>query len=152
MGVFVKICGNASGADARGVAELAPDAMGFIFWPGSPRVVRARDVAAWVKDLPASVLKVGVFVNQAADEVAATVEKVGLDVVQLHGEENAADYDEVQAKLWRVVRPGRDLPEVLTGGRVDALLIDTYSKETPGGLFRAVRRHVRARDAHGAAA
>ncbi|HEY8240283.1 MAG TPA: phosphoribosylanthranilate isomerase, partial [Kiritimatiellia bacterium] len=40
------------------------------------------------------------------------------------------------ARLWRVVRPGRELPEALTGGRVDALLIDTYSKESPGGTGR----------------
>jgi phosphoribosylanthranilate isomerase len=110
--------------------------MGFNFWPGSPRAVQAKDVAAWSKDLPEGITKVGIFVNQGPDEVADAVLETRLDVVQLHGEENAADYDAVPARLWRVVRPGRELPEALTGRRVDALLIDTYSKEAPGGTGR----------------
>jgi phosphoribosylanthranilate isomerase len=136
MGVFVKICGNANAADVRAVAELKPDAMGFIFWPGSPRFVKAAEAAAWMADLPRKIRKVGVFVNQGVDEVTAIAEAVGLDVVQLHGDENSQDYEKLDAKIWRVARPGRELPEALTGRRVDALLIDTYSKDAPGGTGR----------------
>ncbi|MFH0952747.1 MAG: phosphoribosylanthranilate isomerase [Verrucomicrobiota bacterium] len=85
MPVFVKICGLCSPADVRAVAELGPDAMGFVFWSGSRRHVLPDAVAEWTADLPAAILKVGVFVDATEDELRRTVETAGLDVVQLHG-------------------------------------------------------------------
>ena len=52
MGVFVKICGLTRQEDVEAVAALRPDAMGFNFWPRSPRAVRPADVAAWTSTLP----------------------------------------------------------------------------------------------------
>ena len=82
--MFVKICGIANREDALAVAKLAPDALGFIFWPDSPRGVTADQVAAWTPLLPSSISKVGVFVSPTPAEVTRTVHHAGLDVVQLH--------------------------------------------------------------------
>jgi len=89
MSIFVKICGLCSPDDVQAVAELGPDAMGFVFWPGSKRHVSAASVAEWTKDLPGSILKVGVFVEGTPSEIAQAVQEAGLDVVQLHGFQSA---------------------------------------------------------------
>jgi phosphoribosylanthranilate isomerase len=135
VGPFVKICGIASAADAAAVAALGPDAMGFIFWPGSRRCVAPADVAAWARHIPAPILKVGVFVDAAPGEVAAAVAAAGLDVVQLHGREDPGRYALPGVRLWQVVRTGAG--EAATGPAcIDAYLVDTYSEQSPGGTGR----------------
>ena len=78
MGCFVKICGIANAADVRAVAELRPDAMGFVFWPGSRRAVKADDVGAWLRDVPTGIKRVGVFVDAAPDDVLQIMERAAL--------------------------------------------------------------------------
>ncbi len=83
----IKICGVTTVDDARMVAEAGADAIGLNFYAQSKRYVsidRALEIAA---SLPKHVATVGVFVNATADEIRATVEQVGLDLVQLHGDE-----------------------------------------------------------------
>ena len=136
MGTFVKICGLADPGDVAAVAALRPDALGFVLWPGSRRAARATDVAAWVRDLPAGLLKVGVFVDAAPDEVRRAVEVAGLDVAQLHGRVRAEDFRAWPGRLWRALapRPGDALDG--SGWSVDAFLVDTYSAQSPGGTGR----------------
>jgi phosphoribosylanthranilate isomerase len=89
---IVKICGVTSPADAELAVEAGANAIGVNLWPDSKRFVddgSARDVLAAI---PEGVLKVGVFVNATADEVAARVESLGLDKAQLHGNERAQDF------------------------------------------------------------
>jgi phosphoribosylanthranilate isomerase len=133
MGLFVKICGLARAQDVQAVARLAPDALGFVFWPGSKRAVRAEEVREWVRDVPSALLKVGVFVDAAPDEVRRVVETAGLDVAQLHGAEEPEAFADIPFRLWRAVslRPGVD-PH-LDGWFVDAFLVDSYSPQSPGG-------------------
>ena len=83
MSIWVKICGNTSLADALLAAEAGADAVGFVFAP-SPRRVTAAEVAAIVPQLPATVEKIGVFVDAALEEIASTVRACGLTGVQLH--------------------------------------------------------------------
>jgi len=87
MGVRVKICGVTSAADARDAAALGADMIGFNFWPGSKRVVGVAEARAAAVSLPAEVWRVGVFVNAPRAEIERTVESVGLDTIQLHGDE-----------------------------------------------------------------
>ena len=83
----VKICGITSVPDAIAVDRAGADAIGLNFYAPSPRSVtpiQAREIAAAV---PSHIAKVGVFVNSTASDVADVFEQVGLDVVQLHGDE-----------------------------------------------------------------
>jgi phosphoribosylanthranilate isomerase len=102
---IVKICGITSPEDARLAAAAGADAIGVNLWPGSKRFVdeaRARDVLGAV---PTGVLKVGVFVNAPATEVAARVAALGLDRAQLHGDEAPRAFTALDAaRLIRVVR------------------------------------------------
>jgi len=84
----IKICGITNLEDALCAAACGADAIGFIFHSASPRYItpeRAREIIA---ALPGDIVKVGVFVNREAEEVAQTVESCGLDMIQLHGDES----------------------------------------------------------------
>jgi len=84
---FIKICGLMRLADALVAAEAGADAVGFVF-AASPRRIDAAMAAAIIRELPASVLPVGVFVNATAMEIARVREVSGIRGVQLHGGES----------------------------------------------------------------
>ena len=134
MGLFVKICGLASARDVERVAELAPDAMGFVFWPRSPRAVRASDVAEWVRGLPRTIMRVGVFVDASRRDIERIMRTARLDVVQLHGNEPWELCNALPFRVWKAVH----LRDETSGFRwqeyrVDAFLVDSYSAGMPGG-------------------
>jgi phosphoribosylanthranilate isomerase len=83
MSVWIKICGNTSLRDALLAVEAGADALGFVFAP-SPRRVTVQEVAAIVPQLPATIEKIGVFVDAELDEIVSTVRACGLTGVQLH--------------------------------------------------------------------
>jgi len=87
MSTRVKICGLTNLADAMVAVEAGADAVGFIFYDGSPRYVPVAAAATIVARLPPSVTAVGVFVNPTSDQVRLAVEWVGIHAVQFHGEE-----------------------------------------------------------------
>ena len=153
MKVFIKICGLACAEDVAAVAALRPDALGFVFWPRSPRAVTPEQVASWTRALPPDILKVGVFVDPAPEELRRTVTTARLNIVQWHGHAMKAEggrrkADEVfqslektlsgVSGLWKVVRPDRGPGGSPTAIRdvepfVDAILLDSYSPTAPGG-------------------
>lgn len=86
----VKICGVREVSHALAAAQCGADAIGLVFWPGTPRVVdreRARAIAA---ALPPFVTIVGLFVDPSASEVRDALAAVPVDVLQFHGREDAA--------------------------------------------------------------
>jgi indole-3-glycerol phosphate synthase/phosphoribosylanthranilate isomerase len=149
--VGVKVCGLTTVEDALAVARLGVDAIGLVFWPGSPRWVdrdKAREIA---QALPPFVLRVGVFVDAALDVVARTAEEVGLDVLQLHGQEEPEALDRLPRRVLKAVRVGDGfMPEeaLRYEGRAAGILLDTRS-ESPGGSGRpfdwSLARRVRER-------
>ncbi len=101
----VKICGITSVDDAKGAVAAGADAIGVNLWPDSKRYVDDATARAVLAVVPAHVLKIGVFVNAPADEVAARVAALGLDRAQLHGNEQARDYAALDAAtVVRAVR------------------------------------------------
>ena len=85
----VKICGITRLADGLAAARAGADAIGFVFWRGSPRVV-AVDAARAISDaLPPFVTVVGLFVDPTPDEIRATLAGLPLDLLQFHGRETA---------------------------------------------------------------
>lgn len=85
--MFIKICGITRPQDADLAVGLGATAVGFVFWPDSPRRVDSHAAKLIAANLPAKVSKVGVFVDQPADEIARIMDEVGLDAAQLHGHE-----------------------------------------------------------------
>ena len=97
--LFVKVCGITRLQDADQAADHGASAIGFIFWPGSPRYISPEDARAIVRRKAAGLRTVGVFVDEAVERVQQIAEVVGLDLVQLHGNETAADVRAAQLKL-----------------------------------------------------
>ena len=142
MSLWIKICGNTSLADTQLAAEAGADAVGFVFAP-SPRRVTASQVAAIVPYLPDAVEKIGVFVDVAFDEIAATVEAASLTGVQLHFDAKPDLPSQLRQRFGAVLRIIRVLHfDNLTDQRfaiadnetgVDAILIDSRTIQAAGG-------------------
>lgn len=144
--IWIKICANTSLEDALLAAEAGADAVGFVFAP-SPRRVTADQVAAITPHLPATIEKIGVFVDATLEEIVSTVEACGLTGVQLHFD--AAP--ELPAQLHERLGPKlRILCVVHFGGgagdqqaagmaehagnpHVDAVLVDSRTEMAVGG-------------------
>ena len=103
MRLRVKLCGITRLVDARAAVRHDADAIGFVFWKGSPRRVSAAHARSIARALPPFVTKVGVFVNASAREVARIAQQVGLDVIQLHGDEDPATYRGVGVPIVKAV-------------------------------------------------
>jgi phosphoribosylanthranilate isomerase len=149
--MIVKICGLTRVEDAVQAASLGATAIGLVFWPSSPRrvsVALARDIAGAV---PASVLKVGVFVNASRGEIERTVVDVGLDVVQLHGDESSAFARALGIRFIKAIGLGPASDDTLFAGWDGAtVLLDAHDPVRRGGTgtpvdwdraARLARRH-----------
>ena len=143
--VRIKICGITNLEDALLAAELGADALGFIFYPKSPRKVDAETARSIIAQLPPFVAAVGVFVDEGAAVVQELAARVGLDWVQLHGQESP-DYCR---SLGRNVIKGfriqdedslRQLADYQDA--VQALLLDTYKKGQVGGTGEVFDWHL----------
>jgi len=88
--MFVKICGITRREDADAAVSAGADALGFIFWPDSPRHIDPYRARAIASALPPFVTPVGVFVDQPAEYVNGVAGLARLGAVQLHGNESVA--------------------------------------------------------------
>jgi phosphoribosylanthranilate isomerase len=84
----VKFCGMTRREDAVAAADLGADAVGFVFWPSSPRAITPQAAHDIVRALPAPIDKVGVFVDEKPDVIREIAAFVGLTTAQLHGDES----------------------------------------------------------------
>ena len=130
----VKICGITTKEDALAAVEAGADALGFVFVEKSPRCVSPQKAAAMIRELPPFVQTVGLFVDEEAAQVNWTVDFCGLDLVQLHGDEEPDDCVEVNRRVIKAFRV-RDAAS-LAGIRryqVAGYLLDAWSPEAHGG-------------------
>ena len=132
----VKICGLTRAEDAIAAAELGAHALGFVFYPPSPRHISARRAAEIIRALPPFVTTVGLFVNANADDVTSVIDEVPLGLLQFHGDETSdycAQFRRPYIKALRV-RPGVDLLQyALQYESARGLLLDAFVAGVPGG-------------------
>ena len=139
--LFVKICGMTRPQDAELAASLGASALGFIFWPGSPRSVSAASAKAIAASVPANVLKVGVFVDQPAADVARVMDEAGLDVAQLHGHESPEYCRQLMASkrtIFKAVAPENGSVNIDDVDPEIILLVDAHDPERFGGTGKTV--------------
>jgi phosphoribosylanthranilate isomerase len=126
---MVKICGITNREDAEAAIAAGATALGFNFWPGSPRYVSAGAAAELMKAVPKTVWKVGVFVDESAVRVHEIARQVQLDVVQLHGSSTAP----AGFRVWRAKGVDDEFDMSQLGGGVEAYLLDAPSGSRHGG-------------------
>ncbi len=85
----IKICGLTRPEDVRAAVAAGADALGFVFYPNSPRYVSAQRAAELIAALPPFIATVGLFVNASVEQVAAVSRSVPLSMLQFHGDESA---------------------------------------------------------------
>ncbi len=133
MSVRVKICGITRAEDALRAVEYGADALGFVFFEGSPRHVFPETAGRIIEQLPPFVTTVGVFVNEHPNVIEETIKIAGIDIVQLHGDEppELCNRWPRTIKAFRV-RELSDL-DTIQRYRASAYLLDAYSPEDYGG-------------------
>jgi len=135
--VRVKICGITNQDDAIASIEAGADALGFIYYPSSPRSVDLDQIWPWVSELPPFVQRVLVTVNLTAEELINLQRKYPFDVWQLHGDEPpelcSLLYPSRTIKALRLHQPTH--PENFSIYPVDAFLLDT-----PGPFYGGTGR------------
>jgi phosphoribosylanthranilate isomerase len=102
--VLIKICGLTGPGDAEAVVAAGADLLGFVFRPGTPRALVAEK-ALWIRDVRGAET-VGVFLDAPLEEVVAVRRRLGLDWVQLHGDEPDTHLDVLGRQVIRRVRVG----------------------------------------------
>jgi phosphoribosylanthranilate isomerase len=140
--MIVKICGITRVEDATVAVSLGATAVGFIFWPGSPRRVAPTDAAAIGAALPQEVWKVGVFVDAPADHIRRVIEEARLTAVQLHGNETPAAAAALNARVIKAIALEHvDSPEALDDWRGVPILLDAHDPVRKGGTGRTIDWH-----------
>lgn len=132
----IKICGLTRPQDVRAAVEHGADAIGFVFYPHSPRAVGIEQAAELVALLPPFVTSVGLFVNAAEAEVNAVLQRVPLQLLQFHGDETDAQcarHGRPWIKAARM-RQGVDLVEFsCLHPRASGVLVDAFVDGYGGG-------------------
>jgi len=136
--ILVKICGITNLDDALAAVGSGADALGFNFYPRSPRYISPSNAREITDHLPPGVLKVGVFVNEYVKSVVDVFSEAGLSAVQLHGDETPEYCEHLKGKYvikafgatskfdWRAV----ELYDV------EAIMLDSKDEVLRGGTGR----------------
>jgi len=146
--VRVKICGITSLEDALMAVEAGADALGFVFFRGSPRFISPERAAAIICRLPPFVQTVGLFVNEEQATVNEVTDRCGLDLVQLHGEETPGYCAAVRRRIVKAFRvKDASTLDDMANYRVAACLLDAWSPAAHGGTGTTFNWEIAARAA-----
>jgi phosphoribosylanthranilate isomerase len=132
----IKICGLTREADVDAAVEAGADAIGFVLYAKSPRHVSIARAAELARRLPPFVTPVGLFVNAAADDIAAATAAIPQLVLQFHGDESPEECARPARPYIRAARmaPGLVLLDFAARfSHAQALLLDAHVDGFGGG-------------------
>lgn len=142
----VKFCGFTQASDVQQAIELGSDALGFVFYPPSPRAVTAEQAQSLVQQVPAFISVVALVVNMPQSELVALANTVDFDVIQFHGDESAEQCQQLAKsvnKRWvkalRINKDTHDLQSIQSQIKdyaqagASSILLDAYHKDAYGG-------------------
>jgi phosphoribosylanthranilate isomerase len=136
--MMAKVCGITRLTDALHAVQHGATAVGFVFWPRSPRYVDPARAAEIIAELPGTVTAVGVFVNQPVDEVQRIAASAGITTIQLHGDEPPAYGDALGWPVWRAVALDH-AQSALDGWPVSTpVLLDAHDPVRRGGTGQTI--------------
>lgn len=124
--MMVKVCGITNAEDAAAAVECGAVALGFNFYPASPRYIAPEQAADITAALPPEVWKVGVFVNSAPAVVAQFILDARLDVAQLHGDEPPGALPG-GVRVWKALR----VDDSFTAARMEPYRVEAFVLDAP---------------------
>jgi len=128
----IKVCGITRLEDALIASELGVDAVGFVFYPKSPRYIAPEKAAAIIRQLPPFVSAVGLFVNPTQELIADVLKTVPLGVIQLHGDESPEFCKSQRRRVLKAI-PVSSRDDLKKAGKYDCpLLLDA---KAPAGVY-----------------
>lgn len=142
----VKICGLTRSRDVQSAVNAGADAVGFVFFPPSPRAVTAEQAATLLSVVPPFVQAVGLFVNVIEAELVGILATVHLDLLQFHGAETPAECQhlgQVTGKRWikaLQVQPEQDIAALIASFKAagaSGVLLDAWHPSLHGGTGHA---------------
>jgi phosphoribosylanthranilate isomerase len=139
--MFIKICGITNLEDALCAVESGADALGFNFYRRSPRYISPGAARLITERLPATVMSVGVFVNEREPEqVARIADAAGLTALQLHGDESPEYCSALKGRFTiKALSTKADFdPQVVKDYQTDAIMLDAFAKDARGGTGRVI--------------
>ncbi len=124
--MIVKVCGITNTRDALVSLDAGADALGFNFWPGSPRFIKDR---AFLADLPTNFWRVGLFVNEEEQKVRELVAEHHLDIAQLH-----RMLPIPRLRVWQAINVHTPLTQAdIDQWQAEAIVLDAPASPTEGG-------------------
>ena len=130
----IKICGITNFEDAQVAVDNGADALGFIFYDKSKRFIDYNKAGEIISSLPFFVMKVGVFVNEHYSRVNILANQIGLNAVQIHGEESSFYCDKITHPVIKAFRVTSEFNySILENFNKYTTLLDTYSEKEYGG-------------------
>ncbi len=142
----VKICGLTRTVDVQAAVQAGADAVGFVFYPPSPRAVVAEQVAQLLEAVPPFVQPVGLFVDVSEAELLDILKTVRLDLLQFHGHETPEQCARLAAltgKRWMKavqMKPDVDINPIIASYRAvgaSGILLDAWHPDLFGGTGHA---------------
>lgn len=135
----VKICGITRPEDGLCAALAGADAIGLVFYPPSPRAVSVDTARAVIRALPPFVSRVGLFVDAGRAAITDTLNRVALDMLQFHGDEDAAECESYGLPYIKAIRMTETVDLYEQAGHfrgAAALLVDAWVEGLAGGTGR----------------
>ncbi|WP_296404187.1 phosphoribosylanthranilate isomerase [Psychrobacter sp.] len=145
----VKFCGFTRLEDIKNAVMLGADALGFVFYPPSPRAITSEHAKELTKHVPAFVSVVALVVNMGEEELVELAATVPFDVIQFHGDETAEECQQLASKVnkrWikalRIGKASKELQELdsinakindYAEAGASSILLDAYHKDSYGG-------------------
>ena len=132
--VKVKICGITNLEDAQAAAEAGADALGFVFYPDSPRFIDPGNARAIIAKLPVFITSVGVFVDESEELIRRIIREGGIQILQFHGSESPVLCTRFREKVIKAIRiKDEESISEMQMYDVDTFLLDTYLDCAKGG-------------------
>lgn len=130
--MLVKICGITTKDAADVAVKAGADYIGFVFAESS-RQISPKEAAIIASSLPAFVKKVGVFVNETVETMKETAQTVGLDTIQLHGDEPPEVAKQLPYEIIKAFPVNKDTLPAIRSYPCDFYLLDSLVDSRRGG-------------------
>ena len=146
--VKVKICGITNWTDARRAVEAGANFLGFNFYAQSSRYITPAKARGIVRRLPEGISSVGVFVNESEDKILDIARMVGLDRLQLHGDESPATVQRL-GRIFPVIKALRvrksfRASQLARFKHAEAFLLDGFDAKLRGGTGKKDPKRMKA--------